>query len=93
MKEKNNFSLIVDGVFNITGRGTIITGHVQEGCIQKDDKLKLVSENQTIKTQCVYVEKFRKVVKKAEKGEHIGICVFNVSKADVQIGMLLISDE
>lgn len=93
MKEINNFLLIVDGVFNISGRGTIITGHIQKGCIKKDDKLKLLGENKEIKTHCVYVEKFRKIIEKAVEGEHIGICVSNVSKTDVQIGMLLVRDE
>ncbi len=71
--EKNKFSLTIDGIFCITGRGIVVTGRILEGHIRQGDKLKLITASKTMSVRCTLLEKFRKIVTEAQAGEYVGI--------------------
>lgn len=91
--EKNKFSLTIDCIFCITGRGIVVTGRIIEGQIRQGDKLTLIALDKTMSTRCTLLEKFQKVVTEAHAGEYVGICLSDVKRSDLQTGMRLVSNE
>ena len=85
--------MVIDCVFHITGRGTVVTGRIRKGSIRLNDKLKLINGDKVIKTQCFFLEKFRKVITEAQAGEHVGIYLSGLNKSDIQKGITLTSDD
>lgn len=88
MNEK--FLLTIDGIFNIVGRGTLVTGEVIRGTIKQHDELEVVSPDKTLRTTCALLEKHRKIVTEAHEGEYIAVCLKGVSKQDLSSGMQLV---
>lgn len=82
--ENSKFYLIVDGIFNIIGKGIVVTGCVQGDYINVGDELVINSkyfENKTCKA--LQIETFRKKLKCAYPGDNVGITLSNIQKADV----------
>lgn len=93
MDKKNKFSLVIDDVFYITGRGTLVVGEVREGHVRIGDNLKILTNDKVIPTQCFFLEKFLKTLNEATAGEYIGVYLRNVTKQDVQRGMTLVNND
>ncbi len=91
--EKNKFSLTINGIFCITGKGIVVTGRILEGHIRQGDKLTLTAPDKTMSTRCTLLEKFCKVVTEAEAGEYVSIRLSDIKRSDIQTGMRLVSDE
>jgi elongation factor Tu len=87
--EKQAFLMPIDSVFNVTGRGTIVTGCVKSGVIRKGDELEIVGFNKTKKTVAVQVEKFRQLLDEAKAGDNIGVQLRGVKKEDITPGQVL----
>ncbi len=85
-----SFRLIVQDVFFITGRGTVIVGKIEEGSITVGDNLTLSRKDGSRRTVTVSgIEKFRKIVDTACKGENVGILLENLEKNDIGQGDIL----
>lgn len=87
--EKQAFLMPIDSVFNVTGRGTVVTGCVKSGVIHKGDELEIVGCNETRKTVAVQVEKFRQLLDEAKAGDNIGVQLRGVKKEDITPGQVL----
>lgn len=82
------FLLSVEGVLVARGRGTVITGKVEQGIIQINDELELLSS--IVKnTTCLGLEMFRKSLDKAEVGDNIGVLIRGIKKEEVTRGNIL----
>jgi elongation factor Tu len=82
------FLLSIEGVLIARGRGTVVTGKVEQGCVLINDELELLSN--TIKnTNCLGLEMFRKSLDKAEVGDNIGILIRSIKKEEVTRGNVL----
>ena len=81
--ENLKFSYTIDSVYNIIGRGIIVLGRIEKGELKQGDELELVDNNTSIKTKCLRIEKFRKIVEIAKQGDCVGILLSNVSYSDV----------
>lgn len=92
MNEQKGFAFEIEDVFYIPARGTIVLGRVQSGTIRQGDALKVLGPDKTINTTCTLIEKFRKVISEASEGDHVGICLKDVNKADISRGMKLVID-
>ena len=88
--EKVKFSFIVEAVYSIIGRGTIVIGQVEHGEVNQGDYLDLIGSEKPLKTKCLSIEKNRLFVEKAQTGERIAIRLSNISLSDVEAGMKLI---
>ena len=88
--EKLKFLFIIEGIYSIIGRGTIVIGQVEQGEINQGDDLELIGPEQPLKTKCLSIEKNRLFVEKAQTGERVAIRLFNVSLSEVEAGMKLI---
>ncbi len=84
------FSMPVEDVFSITGRGTVATGRVERGKIKVNDKAELVGiVKETKSTVVTGVEMFRKLMDEAIAGDNIGLLLRGVEKEEIQRGMVI----
>ena len=66
------FLMPVEDVFSISGRGTVVTGRVEQGVVKTGEEIEIVGIRDTKKTVCTGVEMFRKILDTGEAGDNIG---------------------
>ena len=83
------FLMPIEDVFTITGRGTVVTGKVEQGKVHTGDEIEIVGLRDTQKTTCTGVEMFRKLLDEGEAGDNIGALLRGTKKEDVERGQVL----
>ena len=83
------FLMPIEDVFTITGRGTVVTGKVEQGVIHTGDEIEIVGLRDTQKTTCTGVEMFRKLLDEGQAGDNIGALLRGTNKEDVERGQVL----
>jgi elongation factor Tu len=83
------FLMPIEDVFTITGRGTVVTGKVEQGVIHTGDDVEIVGLRPTQKTVCTGVEMFRKILDQGQAGDNIGALLRGTKKEDVERGQVL----
>ena len=83
------FLMPIEDVFSITGRGTVVTGKVEQGAIHTGDSIEIVGIKETTTTTCTGVEMFRKLLDEGQAGDNIGALLRGVDKDEVQRGQVL----
>jgi elongation factor Tu len=83
------FLMPIEDVFSITGRGTVVTGKVEQGIIHTGDEIEIVGLKDTQKTTCTGVEMFRKLLDEGQAGDNIGALLRGTKKEEVQRGQVL----
>jgi len=83
------FLMPIEDVFSITGRGTVVTGRVEQGVVETGNKVEIVGLRNTQETTCTGVEMFRKILDRGEAGDNIGALLRGVDKDEVQRGQVL----
>ena len=83
------FLMPIEDVFSITGRGTVVTGRVEQGVVNTGNKVEIVGLRTTQETTCTGVEMFRKILDRGEAGDNIGALLRGIDKNDVQRGQVL----
>jgi len=83
------FLMPIEDVFTITGRGTVVTGKVEQGVIKVGEEVEMVGIRPTTKTVCTGVEMFRKLLDQGQAGDNIGVLLRGTKKEDVERGQVL----
>src|SRR6188768_3613190 len=83
------FLMPIEDVFTITGRGTVVTGKVEQGVVHTGDDIEIVGLRATQKTTCTGVEMFRKLLDQGQAGDNIGALLRGTKKEDVERGQVL----
>ena len=83
------FLMPIEDVFSITGRGTVVTGKIEQGAVHTGDAIEIVGLKPTQKTTCTGVEMFRKLLDEGQAGDNIGALLRGVEKDEVQRGQVL----
>ncbi len=84
------FLMPVEDVFTISGRGTVATGRVERGVINKNDKVEIVGLREEKKDTVVTdIEMFHKLLDYAEAGDNIGALLRGVDKKEIERGQVL----
>ena len=83
------FLMPVEDVFSISGRGTVVTGRVEQGVVKTGEEIEIVGIRDTKKTVCTGVEMFRKILDTGEAGDNIGALLRGVERTDVERGQVL----
>ncbi len=83
------FLMPIEDVFSITGRGTVVTGKVEQGVVNTGDELEIIGIRPTQKTTCTGVEMFRKLLDQGQAGDNIGALLRGIEKDEVQRGQVL----
>jgi len=85
-----DYLMPVEDVFSISGRGTVVTGAIQQGTIKLGEEIEIVGIKDTVKTTVTGIEMFRKEMEYAEAGDNAGILLRGIKKEDVQRGQVLV---
>ncbi len=83
------FLMPVEDVFSIAGRGTVVTGKVEQGIIKVGAEIEVNGLKETTKTICTGVEMFKKQLDEGRAGDNIGVLLRGVKREDVQRGQVL----
>ena len=83
------FLMPIEDVFTIQGRGTVVTGKVEQGKIKVGEEIEIVGLRPTTKTTCTGVEMFRKLLDEGHAGDNIGALLRGTKKEDVERGQVL----
>jgi elongation factor Tu len=84
-----SFLMAIEGVFSISGRGTVATGRIEAGKVKVGDEVDLVGFGPTVKTTVTGVEMFRKSMEDAMAGDNVGLLLRGIKKEDIERGMVL----
>jgi elongation factor Tu len=83
------FLMPIEDVFSISGRGTVVTGRVEQGVIKTGEEVEIVGIRKTRKTVVTGVEMFRKLLDQGQAGDNIGALLRGVARDDVERGQVL----
>jgi len=83
------FLMPIEDVFSITGRGTVVTGKVEQGVVHVGDEVEIVGIRPTAKTTCTGVEMFRRLLDQGQAGDNIGVLLRGTKKEEVERGQVL----
>ncbi len=83
------FLMPIEDVFSITGRGTVVTGKVEQGVIKVGDQVEIIGLRPSQTTVCTGVEMFRKLLDQGQAGDNIGILLRGTKKEDVERGQVV----
>jgi len=83
------FLMPIEDVFTITGRGTVVTGKVEQGIVHTGDEVEIIGITDTTKTVVTGVEMFRKLLDEGQAGDNIGALLRGTKKEDVERGQVL----
>ena len=83
------FLMPIEDVFSISGRGTVVTGRVEQGIVKVGEEVEIVGIRDTTKTTVTGVEMFRKLLDQGEAGDNVGCLLRGVGREDVERGQVL----
>ena len=83
------FLMPVEDVFTISGRGTVVTGRIEQGIVKTGDPLEIVGISDTTTTTCTGVEMFRKSLDEGRAGENCGVLLRGIERDAVERGQVL----
>ena len=83
------FLMPIEDVFSISGRGTVVTGRVEQGVIKVGEEVEIVGLRPTQKTTVTGVEMFRKLLDQGEAGDNIGVLLRGTKREEVERGQVL----
>jgi elongation factor Tu len=83
------FLMPIEDVFTISGRGTVVTGKVEQGMIKVGENVEIVGLRPTQTTVCTGVEMFNKLLDEGQAGDNIGALLRGIKKEEVERGQVL----
>ena len=83
------FLMPIEGVFTISGRGTVATGRIERGRVKVGEEVELVGFGAKLKSVVTGVEMFRKTLNEGQAGDNVGLLMRGIKKEDVERGMVI----
>jgi elongation factor Tu len=83
------FLMPVEDVFSISGRGTVVTGRIEQGIIKVGEEIEILGIREAQKTTCTGVEMFRKLLDSGEAGDNVGVLLRGPKREEVERGQVL----
>ncbi|OFW65448.1 MAG: translation elongation factor Tu [Actinobacteria bacterium RBG_16_68_21] len=83
------FQMPIEDVFSITGRGTVVTGRVEQGLLRVGSEVEIVGIRPTQRSTVTGVEMFRKLLDEARAGDNVGLLLRGTGKDDVERGQVV----
>ncbi len=83
------FLLPIEDIFSISGRGTVVTGRIDQGLIKVGDEVEIVGIKDTKKSICTGIEMFRKLLDEGRAGENVGILLRGIKREEIERGQVL----
>ena len=83
------FMMAIEDVFSITGRGTVVTGKIEQGVLNVNEEVEIVGIRPTQKSTATGIEMFRKLLDQGQAGDNVGVLLRGIGKDDVERGQVL----
>jgi elongation factor Tu len=83
------FAMPIEDVFSITGRGTVVTGRIEQGVLKVGDQVEIVGLRDLQTTTCTGIEMFRKLLDEGRAGDNVGLLLRGIGKDDVERGQVI----
>ena len=83
------FLMPIEDVFSISGRGTVVTGRIEQGVVKIGEDIEILGIKETQKTVCTGVEMFRKLLDSGEAGDNVGVLLRGTKREEVERGQVL----
>jgi elongation factor Tu len=83
------FSMPVEDVFSIQGRGTVATGRIEQGVIRTGDDVDIVGIQATKKSTVTGVEMFKKTLNEGQAGDNCGLLLRGLKRDEILRGQVL----
>jgi len=84
-----DFLMPVEGVYQIAGRGTVVTGRIERGRVKVGEDVDVLGIKDTIRTTVTGVEMFRKFLDQGQAGDNVGALLRSIKRDDVRRGQVL----
>ncbi|MBQ8995496.1 MAG: elongation factor Tu [Oscillospiraceae bacterium] len=92
--DEKPFLMPIEDTMTISGRGTVVTGRVERGRINLNDKAQIVGlSDEKLDTTVTGLEMFRKTLEYAEGGDNIGALLRGITRQQVERGQVLCKPE
>ncbi len=86
---EGSYLMPVEDVFSISGRGTVVTGRIEQGIVKVGEEIEIVGIRETQKTTVTGVEMFRKLLDQGQAGDNVGVLLRGTKREDVERGQVL----
>src|SRR4249920_3389722 len=83
------FLMPIEDIFSISGRGTVVTGRIEQGVIKIGEEVEIVGIRPTQKTVVTGVEMFKKLLDQGQAGDNVGLLLRGTGKDDVERGQVI----
>jgi elongation factor Tu len=83
------FLMPIEDIFSIQGRGTVVTGRIEQGICKVGEEMEIVGFRDTRKTVVTGVEMFKKLLDEGRAGDNVGLLLRGVDKDDVERGQVI----
>jgi elongation factor Tu len=86
---EKSFLMSIEDVFSITGRGTVVTGRIEQGVLNVNEEVEIVGIRPTQKSVATGIEMFRKLLDQGQAGDNVGVLLRGIGKDEVERGQVL----
>ena len=83
------FAMPIEDVFSITGRGTVVTGRIEQGVLKVGDQVEIIGLRDMQSTTVTGIEMFRKLLDEGRAGDNVGLLLRGIGKDDVERGQVI----
>jgi elongation factor Tu len=83
------FLMPIEDIFSIQGRGTVVTGRIEQGICKVGEEMEIVGFRDTRKTVVTGVEMFKKLLDEGRAGDNVGLLLRGIEKNDVERGQVI----
>jgi elongation factor Tu len=84
-----SFLMPIEDIFSISGRGTVVTGRIEQGEIKVGEDVEIVGMRETVKRVVTGVEMFKKLLDSGQAGDNVGLLLRGTERTDVERGQVL----
>ena len=84
-----DFLMPIEDIFSISGRGTVVTGRVEQGKVKVGEEMEIVGIRETTKRVVTGVEMFKKLLDAGEAGDNVGLLLRGTERTDVERGQVV----
>jgi elongation factor Tu len=84
------FLMPIEDVFTITGRGTVVTGRIEQGQINSGEEVEIIGiKDEVQKTIVTGLEMFNKTLDFAQAGDNAGVLLRGTKREEVERGQVV----
>jgi elongation factor Tu len=84
-----DFLMPIEDIFSISGRGTVVTGRIEQGQVKVGEEIEIVGIRPTVKRVVTGVEMFKKILDEGQAGDNVGLLLRGTDKDDVERGQVI----